>query len=669
MFIKSVKLKNIRSYIDGIVSFPSGSTLLSGDIGSGKSTILLAIEFALFGIRRGELNGSDLLRHGTDSGSVELTFDVNGKEIVVKRTLKRGKGIVQDSGLISVNSMEKEYTPTELKAKILEFLSYPKEKRDSIFRYTVYTPQEEMKRILMQSDRLGTMRKIFGIDKYGRIRDNTKIVLTELRAMRRVSESYVQDLDEKIKEKEETEKNRKAIEEKMTLQKKLIAEIDCNVGIKKAVMEKMEKDIRELSEMNQSLARKQTEHKSVLSSFEKNEKDLSLIEDRIKTNRIELEEYTKIKKPDISKEDVLAEISRLEKEKNHLVSHRAVLKEDIKKLSGILDKGICTVCGQNVHDPSSFRKDIEQKSLSQENTIKSMTDIDDRIKKLREKENKINKYNNDMEKKSYLESSASVFLHDKERLEKEKNYLTGQIDILEKELPSLKEKINLFKDVESKYKIIKKDFESLQNGKLSLETTKSRLEQQIEDVTASLIVMEKEIKQKQESKKNIVQLTEATNWMDSEFLPLTESIEKHIMAMLQKEFNQMFQQWFGIIMEDESLSVRVDEQFTPILEQNGYDTDYTNLSGGEKTAVALAYRLALNKVINSLVEEIKTKDLLILDEPTDGFSAEQLDRIRDVIAELNLRQIILVSHEPKIDTFVDNVIRLHKEGHVTSVTS
>ncbi|MBI4174550.1 MAG: hypothetical protein HY517_02805, partial [Candidatus Aenigmarchaeota archaeon] len=64
---------------------------------------------------------------------------------------------------------------------------------------------------------------------------------------------------------------------------------------------------------------------------------------------------------------------------------------------------------------------------------------------------------------------------------------------------------------------------------------------------------------------------------------------------------------------------------------------------------------------------IKTKDLLILDEPTDGFSSEQLDRIRDVIAELALKQIILVSHEPKIDTFVDNVIRVYKEDHVSRV--
>ena len=85
--------------------------------------------------------------------------------------------------------------------------------------------------------------------------------------------------------------------------------------------------------------------------------------------------------------------------------------------------------------------------------------------------------------------------------------------------------------------------------------------------------------------------------------------------------------------------------------------------------MALAYRLALNKVINAISENIKTKDLIILDEPTDGFSNEQLDKLRDIIDQLNLEQVIIVSHEPKIDTFVDNVIKLYKENHVTNIVN
>ena len=59
--------------------------------------------------------------------------------------------------------------------------------------------------------------------------------------------------------------------------------------------------------------------------------------------------------------------------------------------------------------------------------------------------------------------------------------------------------------------------------------------------------------------------------------------------------------------------------------------------------------------------------VLILDEPTDGFSSEQLDKVRDVLDKLNLRQTIIVSHESKIETFVQNVIRITKEGERSGV--
>ena len=113
------------------------------------------------------------------------------------------------------------------------------------------------------------------------------------------------------------------------------------------------------------------------------------------------------------------------------------------------------------------------------------------------------------------------------------------------------------------------------------------------------------------------------------------------------------------------MSLRDD--FTPIIEQQDYEIDYAYLSGGERTAIALAYRLSLNQVINNLMSEVKTRDLLILDEPTDGFSEEQLERVRVVLEELELEQVIIVSHESKVESFVDEVIRFEKEEGVSRV--
>ena len=61
MILKKIKLNNIRSYENQEIEFLEGSTLLSGDIGSGKTSILLGIEFALFGLQPGQ-RGSALLK-------------------------------------------------------------------------------------------------------------------------------------------------------------------------------------------------------------------------------------------------------------------------------------------------------------------------------------------------------------------------------------------------------------------------------------------------------------------------------------------------------------------------------------------------------------------------------------------------------------------------------
>ena len=122
-----------------------------------------------------------------------------------------------------------------------------------------------------------------------------------------------------------------------------------------------------------------------------------------------------------------------------------------------------------------------------------------------------------------------------------------------------------------------------------------------------------------------------------------------------------------MLISENSLDSQIDENFTPVILQGETEMDYSYLSGGERTAVALAYRLALNQTINSLMSKIRTRGLIILDEPTDGFSETQINKIRDILEELNAEQLIIVSHEQKIESFVDNVIKVTKENDTSSI--
>src|SRR3989344_1937421 len=111
MLIKSVRLSNIRSYESHEVKFPAGSVLLAGDIGTGKSTILLAIEFAIFGAKKSELPAYALLRHGKKEGSVELHMQIDDKDLIIKRALKRSNDdIKQEAGYVIINGIKKDAT-------------------------------------------------------------------------------------------------------------------------------------------------------------------------------------------------------------------------------------------------------------------------------------------------------------------------------------------------------------------------------------------------------------------------------------------------------------------------------------------------------------------------------------------------------------------------------
>ncbi len=168
----------------------------------------------------------------------------------------------------------------------------------------------------------------------------------------------------------------------------------------------------------------------------------------------------------------------------------------------------------------------------------------------------------------------------------------------------------------------------------------------------------------EEARKKLGYLSGLEDWLTKNFIPMISNVEKNVMAKLKTEFSSLFTKWFGMLVS-ESFNVQLRDDFTPVIEQQDYEIDYAYLSGGERTAIALAYRLALNQVINSLLSKIETKDVVILDEPTDGFSGQQLDKMREVLEQLDIKQLIIVSHEQKIEGFVENVIRFRKENGVS----
>ena len=82
-----IRLKNFRCYEDETFDFgKSGLALLSGSSGKGKSTILMGIHFALFGI------GTKVTAYGKTSCMVEMEFD----DLKIIRTKRPNRLVVND---------------------------------------------------------------------------------------------------------------------------------------------------------------------------------------------------------------------------------------------------------------------------------------------------------------------------------------------------------------------------------------------------------------------------------------------------------------------------------------------------------------------------------------------------------------------------------------------
>jgi len=803
MLLQQLRLHNIRSYLDETITFPEGTVLLSGDIGSGKSTILLAIEFALFGSSRPELPAESLLRKGAAKGMVELSLTINNQTITIQRHLKKEKdAIKQMPGHIIYNNIKKELMPVELKAEILTLLGYPEDllskNKNYIFRYTVYTPQEEMKLILQDSNetRLDVLRRIFNIDKYKIIRENMQIHLKKMRTditilntkiepLAEYSQLALQQEEEKKKiefsiqeiapilqilqkkrkeQQEEIERSEQQQKEYHQLQQELtttqILEKELNSNIEQLLQkkEKLEVKIQELSIPKELLAnseqlhtelRQQEKHKEQLSK-EKNELEgkikniqniIVITQEEItrttketiyipsyEKNKQELEEHISAKKESLEKKKEIDLL--LEKTSAVIIKNKTLLEQSAEIRETMQNLENCPTCLQEVSAEHKHKiitqeqtKNIKAQAILAEleqkkkEIITQKESLEKQILEIFSKENQLAKITAELqqlkkkeewmlEKKEQLrllvqENNALMLqqqnfsyakkievliasinekqkllqglLHQEllqknlqELLQQEQQYKLKNIQ-LHKKKEELQASLSQKKDVTAAITAQKKIASELIEQEKETAVKIAQLQTQAESIKRHLLDIQERISLLNKEKEKLARIQELYFWLEEHFLPLTYTIEKQVMINIHHHFDQLFQEWFSILIEDLNVFSRLDDSFAPIIMQNGYEIAFNDLSGGEKTSAALAYRLALNKVINTLIHTINTKDLLILDEPTDGFSIEQLDKVREVLEKLQSRQTIIVSHETKIESFVNNVIRIQKEGHVSSV--
>ncbi|MBS7638802.1 SMC family ATPase, partial [Candidatus Bathyarchaeota archaeon] len=657
--LRRLRLKNIRTYEEGEIEFPKGLILFEGDIGSGKSTLLLAIEFALFGL--GNEKGTTLLSLGKNEGEVELTFEIGGREVIVHRSLIRVErggarkggttlgGVRQEDCWIEDRGKRYRYSPKEMKEAVLRILGYnepvdPKAK-SIIFRYAVYTPQEEMKEILNRppEERLQIIRKALRLEEYKVARDNAKTLSRELRSTARVYSEDGDKLPEIEKELAELKNNRVELERKAKTLEEELLDLEVEIRGYEDEAERVRDELERLS----GEAKREAELKAMLDDANSKIKTL---EQRLRDNRMKVdgirrqrdEILSRLKKPNVELEVVQHELKAV-KEKLEVVTEELGVKSQLfKTYSSLVERKICPTCNQRVDNEEFLgrlsRLDMELKEAKENKTLlqKELERLENLIKEIQD-------YLNMRSRAEELDERIFDLEEQIGRDEAERRELLTKVYEIQR-------KIEGARKAAEEYRALKSELDMTEQKKKELEIKRRKAEQERTttitelknvDLQASLLERERErIKGRLARAKR---LTEYATWLDECFAPALERIELTILMGANREFNEEFSRFFAFMVEDPTKSVMVDEDFTPIIMQEAYEQEVSNLSGGERTALALAYRLALNEIVQK--RSGTEGGLIIMDEPTDGFSKDQVGKIGDLIRELDPVQAIIVSHE------------------------
>ena len=151
------------------------------------------------------------------------------------------------------------------------------------------------------------------------------------------------------------------------------------------------------------------------------------------------------------------------------------------------------------------------------------------------------------------------------------------------------------------------------------------------------------------------------------------SIQPKLRSEFVKVLRNFVQQVLDGLVGGEApmLNVLIDETYTPYVKsESGVDREVSNLSGGERTLLAFAYRMGLGQ----LIMQSRTGhglSILVLDEPTENLGSEDgsIERLAEAISRFKaIEQIIAVTHSEAFADKAEHVITLEKEAGISKIS-
>lgn len=570
--IERLEIQGFEGYKKAEIPFTSGLNLITGRNSTGKTTILDAIFFALYG----EIPDVDkkllVTRLQGTSRNLYLSLKFNSPKtletVEVKRwgklCLKRGRESYQTERLILlVNGKEIHVSgEEELRRKITEFLGLTMKR----FLNLAYVRQGELTKILKPDK--DEMDSILGITTLKELLEQLNLVKKELEKyegkdveteFKNISDVFLPKVKEQIKNleeqiealklevKESQEKIEKAespelmnllknindrdvflkkCREEEAVVKNLLNQLNVHdiVELKSLINEneiKVEKFKKELEKENEELKKIEEEKESCKSKVIKvkellksvNASSLSMLKDLIDQKH---EEFNKLNKALTLIEE---KFKKIEEEKNKLEGKLLTLEEELKAHRKLLEENRfnCPTCGQKV-TVEALKKIILEKEEAEKNFEQKLKEI---LKLYEKEKNNIDKLKSETAKlDNELETLKGVYSLVKDEL--------GEVTIEELEETCLKLEQQR-QEVKQKIENLNVEFNEARNKVLNMKTA-------LENVKNHFNKIEENSMKVQECLKNIAFLLKK---LMLPFKPEDEELKVKIAEKLPLNFNEL----------------------------------------------------------------------------------------------------------------------------------
>lgn len=692
MRIKTVQLENIRSHVKTEVPFARGFNCLVGGLGRGKSTVLYAIDFALFGDPLGR-SYDYILREGADVGKVTMHFVHNGKNYRILRGLQRhDKGISQDMEQLKFFEEDKLIASSKGEAVVEQLKALTGLDKD-LFREVVWVRQEHLKEMLNMTprQRQKKMDQMFGLSDYEVAWSGLAGFQKEYQGEKR---AYERDFDVVGMEKLQTEYNKSVEEfslienELEDLRKKLV---QTEAAFKEATsrlqsLEKLRKQTDKLrrreAELQANVANIEDTCAKLADEIEKKktfihdlEERLTSIEAQQKSHRKKLQEVGL--KPDQTIKELRKYLVTLENQMTSIRGEQEAAKKETqtskKRISSLTTENKCPLCLQNLTGKykKSLLERLDKENTERENRLVELQKNSDELEGLRSVVNfvvsnlqlltpRIEETKERIQEEHESLNKLSTDFEDKQQKEKS---LRSQLDAARAEITKFD-----IDELESTRKLRDTTFEqySAVKSKLEIKETRKR------DIALRIDTLRERLDHAQQKIKRMENIEKLLRVMDD-----IRGAYRSIQPKLRSEFVTYLERMVQHVLDDLSgpegpiLTVKIDETYTPIIKsEEGYEREVSNLSGGERTLLAFAYRLGLGQ----LIMQSRTGHglyLLLLDEPTESLGREDgsVDRLAEAISRLKaIEQIIAVTHSEAFAEKAEHVIRVEKEAGISKAS-